>query len=788
MRFKLASYYFYFSNRQLFYYALFVGFCYFWICLPNKLFDAPYATVLLDEKGNLLNAQIAEDGQWRFPTMDSVPNKFEQAIITFEDKGFYAHWGVSIPAMFRATWQNISRGKVVSGGSTITMQIARMSRGGSRSFYNKLMEVIWAYRLEIRYPKEELLRIYATHAPFGGNVVGLEAASWRYFGISPEKLSWAEAATLAVLPNSPSLIHLGKNRALLLNKRNFLLKKLYENETIDELTYELSIEEQLPAEPKRLPSKASHLLGELVKKKGSGKRFNSTLDMDLQQRIDEVGRNFQQQNNQKEVHNMALLVIDAKTNEVKAYIGNTAEDVKFGKEVDIIQAPRSSGSILKPLLFAAMLQEGELSGEQLIPDIPMKLDGFSPKNFNNQFNGAVRAKKALAQSLNVPAVYLLKEYGIGKFLHRLQNAGQKYITRSADDYGLSLILGGAETSLWDITALYNSMSRNLSQFNIAGKYDQDSWVQPNLEKQELKKAITKDNLFDAASIYLTFQALLEVNRPEEDLGWKYYGSSKQIAWKTGTSFGSRDAWAIGCTPDYTVGVWVGNASGEGRPDIVGGRLAAPVMLEVFSRIEAKTNWYERPTVEMREMKICAESGYLASEMCEKTERVWLHQNAERGKSCNFHEFILTDEYEEYRYHKGCEPQNAVRKSKFVLPAIQSWYYRSSNAAYSPIPPYHPSCKGVQDANKPAIIYPKHNAELVLTRDLEGNQGEFVFEAAHQNPKEVLFWHLNDGYLGATETIHKQTCSPEVGSHILKVMDKSGNAVSIRFKVVDGAEL
>jgi penicillin-binding protein 1C len=787
LRFNLGAYYFCFSRRQLFNFFLFIFLCYFITCLPKKLFDSPYATILLDENGVLLNAQIAEDGQWRFPKIDSVPKKFEKAIITYEDNGFYDHWGVSIPALFRATWQNLKNARIVSGGSTLTMQIARMSRGGDRTFFNKLIEIIMAYRLEFRHSKEDLIRIYATHAPFGGNVVGLEAASWRYFSLPPHQLSWAQMATLAVLPNSPGLIHPGRNRDQLLRKRNFVLKKLFIQGDIDEITFELSLEEQLPNAPKRLPSFAPHLMDQLINKKGKGKRFHSTINQDLQVRMTEMMGNYQSQFNQKEIHNAALIIVDAKLNEVKAYVGNSSNQNRFGKDVDIIQAPRSTGSILKPFLYAAMIQEGKLNNEQLIPDIPIKFDGFSPKNFSNSFNGAVRAKEALARSLNIPAVFLLKEYGIGKFLHLMQRAGQKHINRSEEDYGLSLILGGAESSLWDVVSLYNGMSRNLSLFNKQGKYDLDSWQSPSLESKKINEAGIRDNLFDAASIYLTFQAMQDVNRPDGESGWQYFASSKSIAWKTGTSFGNRDAWAVGCTPDYTVGVWVGNASGEGRPELIGGKIAAPVMLDVFSRLNSEKDWFEKPIVEMREVKLCRESGFLASSMCVDFQKTMTHKNVDRGKSCHYHERIITDSNSEYRYHKDCEPLDAKYLTKFVLPPIQAWYYRFSHADYTAIPPYHPSCGNVHGGSKPAIVYPQHNAELLAIRDLAGNLGEFVFEAAHHSPDAVLFWHLDEQYLGSSETIHKMACQPEEGKHILKVIDAAGNEVSILFEVIGDAQ-
>ena len=229
-------------------------------CLPRQLFNKPYATVVTDREGELLGARIADDEQWRFPACDTVPEKFKICIVAFEDKHFYHHWGVNPLAVGRALVQNLKGQRVVSGGSTITMQVIRLSRNKNRTLWEKSIEMILATRLEFRYSKEKIVALYASHAPFGGNVVGLNAAAWRYFGHSAEQLSWAEAATLAVLPNAPARLHLDKNRPSLLKKRNRLLKKLVDNRQIDDMTYELALSEDLPREPIPLPQIAPHLV------------------------------------------------------------------------------------------------------------------------------------------------------------------------------------------------------------------------------------------------------------------------------------------------------------------------------------------------------------------------------------------------------------------------------------------------------------------------------------------------------------------------------------------------
>ena len=392
-------------------------------CLPRQLFHVPYSTVVTDRNEELLGARIASDGQWRFPPRKTTPEKIKQCLITFEDKHFYHHWGVNPLATGRALYQNLKNKRVVSGGSTLTMQTIRLARNKPRTLGEKVVEMIWATRLEFRTSKEEILSMYVSHAPFGGNVVGLDAAAWRYFGHSAEDLSWAESAMLAVLPNAPAMIHLSKGRKTLLSKRNRLLKQLFEEEIIDASTYELAVSEPLPDEPHPLPQIAPHLVSRFYQER-NGLYTRSTIDRGIQTHIESLAERWSNEFNRSDIRNLAILVIDIPTNQVVAYCGNVHFDRKQGgNQVDVIQAPRSTGSILKPFLYNAMLQEGSLLPKMLLPDVPVNINGFTPQNFSMQFEGAVPASEALARSLNIPAVTMLQRYGVPKFHHLLQQMG-----------------------------------------------------------------------------------------------------------------------------------------------------------------------------------------------------------------------------------------------------------------------------------------------------------------------------------------------------------------------------
>lgn len=753
-------------------------------CLPKQLFNKPTSTVIESTEGELLGALIADDGQWRFPVSDSVPHKFEQCITQFEDAYFYKHPGFNPVSIFKALKTNASAGKVVRGGSTLTQQVIRLSRNGKgRTYFEKLIEVILATRLELRESKETILKYYVSNAPFGGNVVGLDVASWRYFGVQPHQLSWAESATLAVLPNAPSLIYPGKNQQKLLDKRNRLLKKLFEEQIIDQLTYELSLQETLPQKPFSLPQIAPHLLQDVVRKH-KGYRIKTSVEYQLQQSINEIVKQHYETQRQNEIHNLAVLVLDVNTRKVLSYIGNTPTTKEHQKDVNIINAPRSTGSVLKPLLYMAMLNEGTLLPNTLVADIPTTIADYEPKNFNLSYSGAIPAKKALAKSLNIPAVRMLHKYGLTKFYDELQQLDFKHISKGVNHYGLSLILGGAESNLWDLCATYASLAATVNHYTeSSSEYYVKEFIKPSyLHNFEANfgNLTTEKNAFDAGSIYLGFEAMKEVNRPEGDEAWKFYDSSKEIAWKTGTSFGNRDAWAIGVTKDYVVGVWVGNADGEGRPNLTGVATAGPVLFDVFNVLPNST-WFAKPYDELTEVAICTQSGYLASDLCPKTKQ-WIPALGKRTTSCPYHELIHLDSQKQYRVNASCESiDNINSESWFILPPLMEWYYKRYDANYKSIPPLRDDCKGETIASM-AFIIPKNNSHVILPKNLNEEVNPVIFKIAHSKPETKVYWYLNNQYIQTTETFHEIALLPEAGKHIITAVDGLGNEIKRHIEI------
>jgi penicillin-binding protein 1C len=756
---------------------------FWWFSLPQPLFNAPYSTVIDARDGTLLGAQIASDGQWRFPLAHTVPDRFRRALTEYEDRSFDSHIGVDPRGIARAAYQNLRARRIVSGGSTISMQVLRLARGrdGSR-LVDKLVEFALAPRLELSYSKDQIMALYAAHAPFGGNVVGLEAASWRYFGRPPTQLSWAEACTLAVLPNAPALVHPGRNREVLRDKRNRLLKRLHEQGALDDLDLRLALSEPLIAEPHPLPQLAPHLLATLRATRHTDTRLQTTIDVSLQRAANRVIATHAEHLARQAIHNAALLVIDNREFTVRAYVGNTPSQADArGHAVDIVQRPRSTGSVLKPFLYAAMLESGELLPRMLVPDIPTQIAGYMPENFDRQYRGAVPADVALAQSLNVPAVRMLRTFGVPRFHDALKQLGLTTLARPPDDYGLTLILGGAEGTLWDITSAY----ANLAQLARDGSAQKPLAYRSVSVLANEVAASRRATDIGSGSAWLTLRALLDVARPEEESQWRDFTHAHPIAWKTGTSWGLRDGWAIGTSSRYTVGVWVGNATGEGRPGLTGALVAAPILFDMFRQLD-HGEWIAPPRWDLKQVRVCKNDGYLASGECDAhIERVPRLARAQARSPHNM--LVHLDATERFRVDSSCERVADMKhRSWFVLPPAQEYFYRRAHAGYKPLPDVRRDCAGAFASARNAtldFLYPNAGTRVYIPIDFGATRGRVVFEAVHRDSDATLHWHIDRTYVGRTQLFHQVELDIEPGMHTLTVVDQQGESKTRRFEVL-----
>ena len=416
----------------------------------------------------------------------------------------------------------------------------------------------------------------------------------------------------------------------------------------------------------------------------------------------------------------------------------------------------------------------------LLPDVPTHYEGFAPENFDRQYRGAVPADEALAHSLNVPAVRMLKTYGVARFADLLRGAGMTTLRRPADDYGLTLILGGAEGNLWDVAAMY----AGLAGIARAGAADPT----PRFHGLTVVRGQAATTLgptpISTGAAWLTLDTLLEVPRPGEEGHWRNFASSRRIAWKTGTSWGLRDGWAVGNSSRHTVAVWVGNASGEGRPGLTGSTMAAPLMFALFNTLPASP-WFDRPVHALRRIDICENDGFLATDACAATP-TWMPLDSHFDALSPHNLRVNLDAAGKQRVDSNCEsPSRMTRAQWFVLPPAEEFYYRRVHAEYRPMPALRADCAGGHVGGRPALalLYPDANSQVLIPQELDGSRGRAVFEAVHRRREATIYWHLDDRYLGETHTFHQQSLDIDPGEHILTVVDDEGERVARRFQVI-----
>lgn len=787
----------------VFFFICFLG---WWFLLPVPLFQSSYSTVVLDREQRVLGVRVAGDEQLRFREIDRLPAKYVAAVMVFEDKRFMLHNGVDWLALGRAFLQNLSSRRIVSGGSTLSMQVVRLSRGNPpRTLWEKAKEVLLTLRLEQSYTKGQILSMYASHAPFGGNVVGIKAASLKYFNRQPEQLSWAEAALLAVLPNAPALIFPGKNNTFLKQKRDGLLKKLYAEGLLSRDDFQLALLEPLPEKLYDISCLTPHVLT-LAERERRGQECYSYIDRNLQQRVQNIVDRHSKLLSHNYIYNAAVLVAHIPTGEVRAYVGNSAAlPGSRGNDVDIIRSVRSSGSILKPALYAFMQQSGFILPHTLVPDIPSRFGGYAPSNFNRDFQGAVPASKALAQSLNIPFVRMLRDYSYNRFYEDLKQLGINSLNRDADHYGLSLILGGAETSLWDICNMYGGMVSVLRHYNEQdGQYftheyrrlklwrekpfrlEEEGESEPTgtggTEKEAGEVCPPTDAPLKASAVWLTLKALRDVERPEIEAGWKNFASAMNLSWKTGTSFGFRDAWAVGVNPEYVIGVWVGNADGEGRPGLVGTRAAAPILFEVASLLHTSQRFYE-PAEELISVRVCHKSGFRASEFCTETDTIRACEAGLRTMTCPYHRLVNLDASGRWQVNSNCETvYNMCITPWFILPPVQEWYYCRTHTDYRKLPPFRKDCSSpAQEVME--MIYPQRGTRIFIPRSFGGKPEKVILEAVHRIASAIIYWDIDGRYLGHTQGTHQMEANLPEGRHVLVLTDGDGNIFRQTFRIV-----
>jgi penicillin-binding protein 1C len=776
--------------------GLALGYVAFWLVsagalrlvpVPDPLFSGGYGTVVTDRRGEVLRVFLSPEEQWHLPPGSGIPENLETAVLHFEDRSFYRHTGVRLPSILRALGQNFSAGRRVSGGSTLTMQLARIADPKPRTVTSKVLELFQAWRIEGRYSKREILGLYLDHAPYGGNIRGIAAASMLYFGKAPESLTWGEAATLAVLPNAPSLVSPLSDGGALREKRNRLLASLHRFGYIDRRTLERALREPLPQGTVELPFRTPHFSRMIPATSrlptGDPGVVTTSLAVDLQETLERLAGFHNRLLRRQGVTNLSVLVVDNPTGEVWGYLGSADYfDDEHAGQVDGVRAPRSTGSILKPFLYALAIDDGLLLPESLVEDVPVNFGGFSPENIDRRYRGLVPMAEALTASLNIPAALTLSQVGLERFYSLLENAGLSTLFRPPGDYGLPLVLGGAEASPWDIARLYRGLATgDFSELRVEprGPGGGSGPVAGGGTDVDSGKATARGPISDGAR-HLILETLKEVQRPGAEALWGRFQDGFPVAWKTGTSYGQRDAWAVGVTPEWTVVVWAGDFAGRPNPDLRSTTAAAPLLFDILNSLgeRREPTWFVPPAGAFDLIEVCLETGYRATPACDKTRYASVPRGARPLRRCPYHERIYVSSVTNRRVDSRCwSPGEYEAKSLLVVPPEAVAYL----PAVPPVPPWEPAC-GAGGVEAVAITYPNNNARLYLPRRIDGTSQGITLRASHREPGTRLFWYLDEVLVGETERHHNILARLEPGDHVLTVVDAGGHRDSVRFRV------
>jgi penicillin-binding protein 1C len=693
--------------------------------------DIRYATQITDSKGVVIHAFLSKDDKWRmYSEVSEITPLLRKTLIYKEDQYFYYHPGVNPFAIVRAAFRNIFSGRRTSGASTITMQVVRLSEPRRRTYCNKMIEVFRALQMELHYTKDQILQLYVNLVPYGGNIEGIKAASLLYFGKPPQLLSLAEITALTIIPNRPSSLRPGTRNEALRQARNEWLSRFLDEGLFEKNIIEDALDEPLTVRRLGPPRQAPHLSLRLRQQFPDQPVIQTAIKSQYQGQIEEQVRNFINRRKLMNIHNASVLVVNNETMEVEAYIGSADFNNPYdGGQVDGIRAVRSPGSALKPILYATAFDKGIITPKKVLNDVPSNFSGYEPENFDKHFNGAVTTEFALANSLNIPAVKILKEVGTPAFVEKLRKAGFKTIDKQSKDLGLSLILGGCGVTLEELTRLF-------AAFSNGGRFKNLRYTAEGTADKKGAALISEESAFMVTSI------LTQITRPDLPTNFDNTYHLPKIAWKTGTSYGKRDAWSIGYNKRYTIGVWVGNFSGEGVPELSGANTATPLLFSIFNALDYNSpkGWYRSP-VNISLRQVCAASGDVPSEFCSHQIPDQYITGVSAYTKCQHLRWVFTDPVGKISYCTYCLPEKGFEKKSFpnIAPELIA-FYELQKIPYQKIPPHNPLCERVFHEGAPLIVSPNEGSEYFIRKN-DTQQIQLACHAA--NDVEEVFWYVND---------------------------------------------
>ncbi len=729
-----------------------------------------YAQLITARDGSVLYAFLSHDDKWRMKTEPGeITPDLRKVIIHKEDRFFYWHPGVNPVAVVRAAGNNIFRNRKTSGASTITMQVVRLLEPKKRTYGNKLVEMFRALQLEWHFSKSEILQMYLNLVPYGGNVEGVKAASLLYFNQLPNRLSVAQLTVLAIVPNRPTSLYLGRNNELLRQERNKWLRKFLREGVFDAKTIADALNEPLQTRRHPLPKIAPHLAYRLHRQFPSEAILHTSLSRSKQDKVQQLAQNYHQRLKKYNIHNLAVLVVNNQTLEIEAYIGSPDfNDNEHAGQVDNVQSIRSPGSTLKPLVYALGIDAGKITPKTVLLDVPSQFGDYAPENFDQQFNGAVTVEKSLINSLNIPAVKVLEDVTVPVFVQKLKAARFVQISRDAHKLGLSAVLGGCGTTLEELAGLY-------AAFANGGRFG-------NLTTKASEALGTGGaSLFSPESAYMVSEILMQAVRPDLPNGYQSSYHAPPIAWKTGTSYGRRDAWSIGYNRRYTVAVWVGNASGEGVAELTGADIATPLLFNVFNAVDYNANGGQLlAPANMQLRLVCAATGLLPGEHCPSQVVDYHIPLVSSMERCNHLKEMAVAPDESFSYCTACMPEAGYKKLRYEnLPPALASFYNTWGVAYRRIPAHNPACTRVFDSGAPKIVTPANGREYLVEA---GDAPEMLLTCHADNDVQQVYWYVNDRFYKTAKANERVFFQPGLGEIKISCSDDKGRNTDIRIVV------
>lgn len=756
--------------------------CFLLFLLLNWIFPVPdqveYSTIITDQSGEVVHAFLTKDEKWRMKTtLEEISPLLRKTIVEKEDRYFYYHPGVNALAIGRAMVKNIFRMKRTSGASTITMQVARALEPKRRTYWNKLREMFRATQLEWKYSKDEILQLYLNLVPYGGNIEGVKSSSTLYFRKNPDHLSLAEITALSIIPNRPSTLVIGRNNDKIVEERNRWLRQFAADKVFTQKEISDALSEPLTATRGAVPKLVPHLAWAL--KRQGGDIIHTNIVLNTQLKVEKLVADYSRSLTLKNIRNAAVIVIDNQTHRVVTYIGSANfYDTLDGGQVNGAHAIRQPGSTLKPLLYGLCMDEGLMTPKAVITDVAVNYAGYAPENYDKQFNGYVTMEYALEHSLNIPAVKGLRLLGKDRFVQTLSSCDFRQVRKDQKKLGLSMVLGGCGATLEELTGLYSLFANN-------GKYFRPQYTREDSGKTSTPAARQSTTILSPAATFMINEILSKVNRPDFPLNWQSTEHMPKIAWKTGTSYGRRDAWSIGYNRNYTVGVWVGNFSALGIPELSGANVATPLLFRIFNTIDYDSDqeWFTQPKdCDIR--MVCSETGMLPGDHCHNTVTDYFIPLISGTQPCNNEEEIMLSADEKLSYCKMCMPAAGYKKKwfKIVSPEMQQ-YYEERKIVYQEIPPHNPVCERVFTTGAPVITFPKNGAEYLISKK---NPEPLQLLCNAGNDVSKVYWYINNRFYKAAEVKAKQFFVPDEGPVKISCTDDKGRNrdIWIRVKYLD----